>query len=166
MNIVQDFVTQVGSRLAAEGDIRALLRKDHEEALELTRQICDATKGEQRKTLFKKLKPALVAHSRAEEAVVYRPLMALKEDKDARGIGNEGFVEHGLLDVLLEKMSASRSPESEAWSANAKVLHELLQHHVDEEHSQMFSELAANFDEGQLEAMGRKFLAAKSALQG
>jgi hemerythrin-like domain-containing protein len=164
MTIIQDIIGQVTSRAAADDDIRTLLRKDHEEALELTQQICDATKGETRKALFKKLKPALVAHSRAEEAVVYKPLIAIKGDKDARSIGNEGFVEHGLLDKLLEKLSASRSPESETWAANAKVLHELLQHHVDGEHSTMFTELDKNFDSVQLEAMGRKFDAAKKAI--
>ncbi len=161
MNIVETVVTQVGSRLAGEEDIRSILRKEHEEALELTKKICDARFAEQRRTLFKKLKAALVAHSRSEEANVYRPLMALKKDQEARGIANEGFVEHGLLDILLQKMSASRSPESETWTANATVLHELLQHHVDDEHSTMFSELGKNFNEDQLKAMGRKFLIAK-----
>jgi len=164
MNIVEGIFAKVESRLASDSDIRTLLRKDHEEALDLAKRICEAAKGEQRKALFKKLKPALVAHSRAEEAVVYRPLIALKQDQDARGIGLEGFVEHGLLDALLEKLSASRSPDSEIWAANAKVLHELLQHHVDEEQSTMFGELGKNFDDAQLEAMGKKFVAAKSAV--
>jgi hypothetical protein len=111
--------------------------------------------------LFKKLKAALTAHSRSEEVNVYRPLMALKKDEEARAIANEGFVEHGLLDILLQKMSASRAPESETWTANATVLHELLQHHVNDEHSTMFSELGKNFNDDQLKAMGRKFLLAK-----
>jgi hemerythrin-like domain-containing protein len=164
MNIVEGIFAKVESRLASDTDIRTLLRKDHEEALDLAKRICEATTGEHRKTLLKKLKPALVAHSRAEEAVVYRPLIALKQDEGARGIGLEGFVEHNLLDTLLEKLSASRSPNSEIWAANAKVLHELLQHHIDEEHSTMFGELAKNFDAAQLEAMGKHFVAEKSAV--
>jgi len=162
MSLTQTIKGQIGSRLAGEEDVRALLRKDHEEALDLTKKICETKGGAARKALFKELKPALVAHSRAEEATVYRPLLALKQDEDARGIANEGFVEHGLLDVLLEKMSSSRTPESETWAANAKVLHELLQHHVEEEHNQMFAELGDNFDSEQLEVMGKRFVAAKA----
>jgi len=164
MNLVQTIKGQIGSRLASDQDIRTFLRKDHEEALELTKKICDAKSGASRKALFKQLKPALVAHSRAEETTVYRPLLALKMDEGARGIANEGFVEHGLLDVLLAKLSSSRSPESENWAANAKILHELLQHHVEEEHNQMFADLGDNFDDAQLETMGKRFLAAKAAL--
>jgi len=162
MSLTQTIKGQIGSRIAGEADVRVLLRKDHEEALDLAKRICEAKSGAARKALFKELKPALAAHSRAEEATVYRPLIALKQDEDARSIGNEGFVEHGLLDAIVEKMSSSRTPESEAWAANAKVLYELLQHHVDEEHNQMFAELGDNFDGEQLEAMGKRFLAAKA----
>jgi hemerythrin HHE cation binding domain-containing protein len=162
MSLAQTIKGEIGSRFSGEEDVRALLRKDHEEALDLARQICETKGGAARKALFKELKPALIAHSRAEEATVYRPLQALKQDEDARGIANEGFVEHGLLDVLLTTMSSSRTPESETWAANAKVLHELLQHHIEEEHNQMFAELGDNFDSEQLEAMGKRFVAAKA----
>jgi hypothetical protein len=164
MSLTQAIKGQIGSRMAGDEDVRNLLREDHEDALELARQMCEAKGGAARKALLKKLKPALVAHSRAEEATVYRPLLALKKDEDARGIANEGFVEHGLLDVLLAKLSSSRAPDSEAWAANAKVLHEMLQHHIDEEHNQMFAELGDNFDGDQLDAMGKRFVAAKAAI--
>ena len=88
MNIVETVVTQVGSMLAGDEDIRSILRKEHEEALDLTKKICDARSAEQRRSLFKKLKAALTAHSRSEEVNVYRPLMALKKDEEARAIAN------------------------------------------------------------------------------
>jgi hypothetical protein len=40
----------------------------------------------------------------------------------------------------------------------------LLQHHVEEEHNQMFAELGDNFDSEQLETMGARFVAAKARI--
>lgn len=147
-----------------DSDVRVLLRKDHEEALALAAKMEDATTAGRRKELLKKLKPALAAHSRAEEAQVYKQLLKVKGSQDSHDISNEGFVEHGLLDELLGKLASMRNADSDVWKANATVLRELLQHHVDDEHSEMFEELGEHFTSEQLELMGRKFLAAKEAL--
>jgi hypothetical protein len=50
------------------------------------------------------------------------------------------------------------------WKAKAKVLNELLSHHVDEEQSDIFAELGEYFDSEELAAMGTRFLADKAAI--
>lgn len=146
----------------SDQDVRALLTKDHEEALELAKKITETDSVTTRKSLLEKLKPALVAHSRAEEKQVYDPLIGLK-DKDSNSIGNEGYVEHHLVDELLESLHKGDA-STQRWEAQAKVLHEMLEHHIKEEQSEMYADLGANFDADQLEEMGKKFLAAKKKL--
>ncbi len=114
------------------GDVRNLLRADHEEALEVAEQMQKAKLATRRKALLAKLKPALTAHSRAEEKQVYNALLKLKKSEKSHDIGNEGFVEHSLLDELLKRL-AKTSAASDTWKAQAKVLHELLEHHIEEE---------------------------------
>ena len=147
------------------GDVRNLLRADHEEALEVAEQMQKARLASRRKALLAKLKPALTAHSRAEEKQVYNALLKLKKSEKSHDIGNEGFVEHSLLDELLKRL-AKTSAATDTWKAEAKVLHELLEHHIEEEHSDMFSDLGENFSADELDAMGSRFLAAKRKILG
>lgn len=146
----------------SDKDVRSLLTKDHEEARALAKQIAAEQSAATRKALLAKLKPALVAHSRAEEAQVYEPLMKLS-DKDSNSIGNEGYVEHHLVDELLESLDKGDAA-TQRWAAQAKVLHELLEHHIEEEQSEMYADLGKNFDATQLEEMGRRFTAAKQQI--
>ena len=145
-----------------EKDVRALLTKDHVEALALAKRITESKSSSARKSLLTRLKPALAAHSHAEEKQVYDPLIKLK-DKDSNSIGHEGYVEHHLLEELLDDLQKGDS-STQRWQAQAKVLHELLKHHIEEEHSEMYADLGKNFDSAELEAMGVKFLAAKQKL--
>ncbi len=145
-------------------DIRTLLRYDHEEALQLARDMVESESGDERRALLKRLKPALIAHSRAEEREVYDVLLRGRNSQDTHELANEGYVEHGVLDDLLEKMTRSRKSESEEWKAHAKVLLEFLEHHIQEEHAEMFEALAEQFDDDARAAMGRRFLAAKARI--
>jgi hypothetical protein len=144
-------------------DVRALLEKDHDEAKQLAKQMCAATRAPQRKALLAKLKPALTAHSRAEERAVYQPMIKVKGSTDSHELAQEGFVEHGLVDELLTAL-ASTNAAGDAWKAKAKVLKELLEHHIEEEQTDTFAELGEHFSEGQLAVMGAHFLREKGKL--
>ena len=52
--------------------VRDLLRHDHEEALQIARELAGSSSAAVRRKLFGKLKPALAAHSRAEERLQKR----------------------------------------------------------------------------------------------
>lgn len=145
-------------------DVRTLLRRDHDEVLQFARDMYESESGDERRALLKRLKPALTHHSRAEEQEVYAPLLEVRDSEDARDIANEGVVEHGLLDELLERLLRSRKTESDEWKAHAKVLLELIEHHVEQEHEHMFEELGEHFTDDEREEMGRRFIAAKTRM--
>ena len=163
MKVATTVKAMVERALMAPDDVRVLLQKDHDEALELAEKMQKATQPSRRKEILKKLKPALIAHSRAEEREVYGALLKLKKSKKSQDIGNEGFVEHSLLDELLTSL-ARGAATSDSWKAKAKVLHELLEHHVAEEKTEMFVDLGEHFTSAQLIAMGAKFERTKQAL--
>lgn len=162
MTLVDDVRTLLASPTMNDKDVRTLLRLDHDEALQIARDMVESESVDERRALLRQLKPALVAHSRAEEREVYEPLAKLADSESARDLAHEGMVEHELVDDLLERLSKSRKTETDEWKAHAKVLLELLARHIDDEHARMFEEIGRHFSEPQREAMGRRFLAAKA----
>ena len=141
-------------------DILDLLKADHQAALELARVMAKSDDGDTAKRAQKKLRAALTAHSRAEEAVVYSALKRLGNDK-ALEMAHEGDVEHGLCDQLLAELARGK-PESPSWKAKAKVVLELLDHHIEEEHSEMFTLIGTHFSPEQRKGMGQRFTAQKN----
>jgi hemerythrin superfamily protein len=145
-------------------DILDKLKQEHREVEGMLDDLVDSDSAAERKTLLKKIKTALVPHVRAEEKVVYDPVIALK-DKDAKQDGEEGYLEHGLADrmlLTLGKISNANSPE---FSAAAKVLRELVKHHVQEEENNVWSDVKDHFSEEERIQMNRKFEAAKKKVK-
>jgi hemerythrin superfamily protein len=156
-------VRSAAARLTmSNDDVRALLHKDHVEALDLAQRMQAAKSPAVRKSLLQKLKPALTAHSRAEEKVVYDALLSVRS-VESHDYGNEGFVEHSLVDELLKRLQKGDAA-SGIWKAEAKVLHEMLDHHISEEQRDVFSDLGEHFDAQQLVTMGKLFAARKAML--
>jgi hemerythrin superfamily protein len=145
-------------------DVRGLLKDDHKDILDLARRLADEGSTAQRRALFKALKPLLTAHARAEERAVYSELVKARSTRDSKDLGNEGFVEHSLVDVLLERMSKTALAGSDAWKAHATVLKELLEHHIKEEEGEIFDELGEHFSDERREAMAEAFLEDKRAI--
>ena len=148
----------------SDTDVRTLLHADHKIIRELAKELAETQSGARRKTLVRALKPLLVAHSRSEEAAVYTPLTQLRSSPDARAAGHEGFVEHNLADIVLERLASAADAGSDMWKAHAKVLHEALEHHIAEEESKMFEELGEHFSDEEREAMGADFIRGKARL--
>ncbi|MEO7761876.1 MAG: hemerythrin domain-containing protein [Casimicrobiaceae bacterium] len=165
MSMFEKAKTYVG--VYGDNDIRTKLQEDHKIFKELTKDACEGSTAASRVAAFKKLKPLLVAHARAEEAVVYTAMVKKRRSSpDSRDHGNEGFVEHSLVDSLITQISASRPAGADMWKARAKVLHELLKHHIDEEEKDVFEELGEHFDDEQREQMAADFEERRGALLG
>jgi hemerythrin superfamily protein len=149
----------------AQGDMDILtkLKKEHREVQLLLTELVNSESAAERKSLLKQIKLALVPHSRAEEKVVYDSVRALK-DKDARQDGEEGYLEHGLADRMLLTLSKS-SAGSVEFAAAAKVLRELINHHIREEESSIWSDVKDNFSDEEREQMNRDFEAAKKKVK-
>lgn len=149
---------------AGETDILDTLKKEHREVASLLKEMVESESGAQRKKLLGQIKTALVPHLRAEEKVVYHKLTALK-DKQVKQDGIEGEVEHRLADRLLAQLSKIDNAASPEFSANAKVLKEMIEHHVKEEESDVWDDVKENFGEEDRYAMNAAFLSEKKKVR-
>ncbi len=142
-------------------DIRDQLRKDHEEALAELEALRNAEGDGQALKLLARLRRGWVIHALAEETVVYRALEGL--EGDARKRSDERFVEHELVEGLFEKLSRTR-PGSMEWQARLGVAREIVMRHIETEHEDLFTQLAARFDAKGLADMAENFRSARDKL--
>jgi hemerythrin superfamily protein len=148
----------------ADNDILDTLKQEHRDVAEMLEKLVESTSAAERKSLLNSIKAALVPHLRAEEKVVYDAILALR-GTEQKTHGEEGYMEHALGDKMLAslgKMSNLTSPE---FSAGAKVLKELVEHHVQEEENNIWSDVKDNFSDEDRIAMNKKFLAAKQRVK-
>src|SRR6185503_13158773 len=83
-------------------DILDKLHAEHEKVKGLLSRMVDSEDAQERKELFEEFKDALVRHARAEEKAMYDPMIALDEEEPEEQ-GDEGYIEHELVDVMLKK---------------------------------------------------------------
>lgn len=167
MSIIDTITKTVSSRSAKKtGDMDILdkLQQEHDEAKALLKQLVEGENARDRKATLKKLKAALVPHLRAEEKIVYDAVLALK-DKQIKQDGEEGYLEHGLGDRMLATLGKITNAMSPEFSAAAKVLKELVEHHVEEEESNIWAAVRDNFSSEDRIEMNRKFEAAKKKVR-
>jgi len=144
-------------------DILETLQAEHDEVQALLEKLTKSDNGREQKALVAKIKGALVPHSKAEEKVVYDAVLALK-GADAKIDGNEGYIEHGLASETLKKLD-KLTANTPAFKAAAKVLKELIDHHIQEEERNIWARVKDNFSDEQRAAMNREFLAAKKKVK-
>jgi hemerythrin-like domain-containing protein len=132
--------------MALSSETIELLKEDHNK---IRKQISvllekDATLRKKRQA-FSRLVPILESHCEREEAVVYNFMKNCGEDLKKMAL--EGETEHSLGDRLVHQLkNTTLNPDT--WHARAKVLGELLKHHIDEEEKDVFPKLKKHLDRG------------------
>lgn len=147
-----------------DADILHTLKQDHDDVAEMLGRLVESTGAAERKKLLESIKNALVPHLRAEEKVVYDPILALR-GKEQKTHSEEGFMEHALGDRMLAQLGKIKEPMSPEFSAGAKVLKELVEHHVEEEEKSIWPDVEDNFSDEERITMNKKFLAAKKRVK-
>jgi iron-sulfur cluster repair protein YtfE (RIC family) len=140
-------------------DAIALLKADHVNVKELLARLDATTERAKvaRRELFGRIKVELTVHETIEEEIFYP---ALKQHPRARDIVLEGIEEHNVVDTLLGELTAL-SPSHETWGAKATVMRENLEHHIEEEETDMFVKARNIFDRAELTALGQRMAARK-----
>jgi len=149
---------------AAEQDLLDTLKSEHQQVKGLLEDLQVADTAAQRKSLVNKIKLALVPHTKAEEKILYTAIIALR-DKDAQTDGHEGNLEHDLAAKTLHKLSAIANANSPEHKAVAKVLKELVEHHIREEESNVWHDAKKHFSAKDRVLMNRRYLAAKARVR-
>jgi iron-sulfur cluster repair protein YtfE (RIC family) len=141
-------------------DILDTLKKEHDEVKELLENLSAATTQAQRRALVRRIKAALVPHTKAEEKVVYDAVIALRE-KDAQMNGYEGYLEHEWAAKTLQRLEGITNAASPEHKATGKVLKELVEHHIEEEERNVWADVKGHFSDEDRKEMNVRFLAAK-----
>jgi len=136
-------------------DAISLLKQDHDHVRKLLDELTET--GDRavktRKDLLEKVGRELRAHTRIEEEVLY-PAFHEKGHKEEEKMYHEAMEEHRAVDDLVLPDLEKTDPGSREFAGRAKVLKELLEHHVEEEESEMFPKMRELFDDEQLVSMG------------
>jgi hypothetical protein len=140
-------------------DAITLLKTDHEKVAGIFEQLEPTTERavKTREELFAKLQQELDVHAHIEETIFYPVLI---QEAETRDITLEGIEEHHVIKTLLKELAAMQV-DSEQWTAKLKVLKENVEHHVEEEESDMFKGARAVLSKEQLEDLGTRMEAAK-----
>ncbi len=142
-------------------DILKLIEEDHKktmdglEKLEKTKEGDDAA----RKKQWSALEQDTLAHMNAEEKVFYPALEDDIEDKIL-----EAIEEHELVRMASEVLDKTAT-DDERWLAKLKVIKENIEHHIEEEESDIFDTARGKFGKDELNDLGNRFEEAKKGGQ-
>jgi hemerythrin superfamily protein len=132
-------------------DALELIKQDHKRLKKLLEETLEA-QGTDREARMDHLRTELVAHERMEEEVFYP---RLKQEQKAREEVLEGYEEHHVADVLLDELLEVPA-ETDLWKAKVKVLKENVEHHMDEEESELFKKARSVLNRDELEQLGAR----------
>lgn len=143
-----------------------MLKSDHALVKRLLRELDETTERavKHRQSLVARIERELKMHAQLEEEVFYPAFKAATEDTDAEDLFYEAAEEHHVVDMVLPALK-SANPKSHEFSAKAKVLKDLIEHHVREEEGQMFAEARKVFGDEELRELGDMMKARKDALE-
>lgn len=141
-------------------DAIALLKDDHERAKKLMADLATTNeRGDKtRQEKWTKLLKELTIHENIEEEVFYPALIKHPKAKD---IVLEAMEEHHLVDDIVEQLKDTPF-EDEHWGAKFNVTKESVEHHIEEEETEMFKIARQVFSKEELEALGSRMDAAKA----
>ncbi len=104
-----------------------------------------------KKQAFEKLVEELSHHTEVEEHIFYPEVK--KAVPDTADTVNEGVEEHHVADVLVEEIKGLRA-SNDAWEAKVAVLCENVEHHMEEEESELFPTVRQALPNQRLQEMG------------
>jgi hemerythrin superfamily protein len=137
-----------------------LLLSQHREVDSLFSKITSAQAKNKKPQLFEELADKLAIHAAIEEHHFY-PAVRASPTKD---IVLESLEEHlGIKRELADLLDMSA--DDERFDAAIKVLKEQVEHHVEEEESDLFPKVRKLLDKDQLEAIGQAMSAEQAELE-
>lgn len=120
---------QASSQMSVVDEIKKDHQKTNEQLMELEKRVQGRPTSQH--PVFPTMKKELLGHMAAEEKLVY-PLL----EREMRDKVQEAIKEHNETRQHLEHLTAGNMPEDE-WARHLQMLKQGIQHHVQEEESQM-----------------------------
>jgi hemerythrin superfamily protein len=135
-----------------------LLKADHREVEDLFSQFSKARADERKLQLSRKICMELKVHTQIEEEIFYP---ACRDAFDEDDLVNEALVEHQAAKDLIAQIEGM-DPSDEMFDARMQVLQEQIEHHVEEEETELFPK--AQKTDMDMQAIGEQLMMRKKQL--
>jgi hemerythrin-like domain-containing protein len=149
---------------SGQKDAIMLLKEDHDKVRELLAELEEA-EGKSRQTTLKTIEQELKIHTKIEEEIFYPAFRDAAEKEDDKELYYEALEEHHVVDMVLPEIMKTK-PDAEEFAAKAKVLKDLVEHHAEEEETEMFPRAKKLMDRSKLVQLGQQLAHAKESLMG
>jgi hemerythrin-like domain-containing protein len=142
-----------------------ILKDDHDRVKELLSELEETSNRAttQRSNLLAEIAEELTVHMEIEEKVFYLAFKSAAEKSEERVMYFEAQEEHNVLEFELPRLQKT-DPSTDDFAAHAKVLKELVEHHVKEEEKEMFPAAKKLMSSEELEMLGEKMQAKKEKM--
>ncbi len=131
-----------------------LLKAQHQEVKALFDQIEQTDADDEKQMIFEELADSLTAHTTIEEKLFY-PAAYAKQTKE---LLQEAVEEHLAIKRVIADLLGMK-PDHENFEAKIKVLHEQVEHHVEEEEGELFEKVREELGDKKLEKLGAQMKA-------
>ena len=144
-----------------------LLMQDHKKVRQLLTELEGTTtrNTRDRERLVQEISNEVTIHAQIEEEIFYPAFKAAAKKTDDTDMFFEAAEEHHVVEMVMPELVAA-DPSSDEFTAKAKVLKELIEHHAGEEEKEMFKRAKALMDEDELEELGMRLEERKMELSG
>lgn len=141
-----------------------ILKADHERVKTILTQLNDSTERavKKRAELIAKLEMEITLHTKLEEEILY-PAYKKAGGKEQEKMYYEAKEEHRTVDSLVLPDLKATDPGSVEFSGRAKVVKELLEHHIEEEETEMFPQAKKLLGKAQLDELGAQMESMKAS---
>lgn len=143
-------------------DALELLKGDHDKVRGLFEEFRSAEESgdsDRMRSLQQSIFSELEAHASIEEDVFYPAVKELGVEELTSTVA-EGLQEHHVVKVLMREIEGLR--DEEVFVAKMTVLIENVEHHADEEETEMFPEVREHMSAEQLDELGAELASAKA----
>lgn len=146
-------------------DAIALLKEDHQKVRELLSELEETTEraSAKRGELLATIEQELAIHTKIEEEIFYPAFRDAARKKDDKDLYYEAIEEHHVVDLVLPEIKETDT-DSEEFGAKAKVLKDLVEHHAEEEETEMFPRAQKLMDHEELIRLGGELAKAKESM--
>lgn len=142
-----------------------LLTEDHNKVKKLLEDLTNTTTraAKTRPKLLAEIERELKIHIQIEDEIFY-PAFKAKDGAEHDKMYHEATEEHRAVEKLVLPDLKKADPTSAKFSGRAKVLKELVEHHVDEEEKEMFKRAKQTMSKDELNELGERMNERKKQL--
>ena len=142
-------------------NIQDIIRMDHAKVNTLFTQVAATSDPQKLQEYFGQIYKDLLAHSEAEEQVVYPAVRPFYGEHDT----TELYDEQAQMKKVLDEIKASDPAAVDEFKSKIRSLMDMVGDHIRQEESTMFAAIRDNMSSDQSEQLTTQFKAAKSAIQ-